>query len=168
MRTITLALMTLALVASAGCNDSNMSTWVMTGEDTDVKALLGTEVADGVIVGGLATWTSSSDVKWGPEPTGVGFFAQVEASWVIQSEDTAPIAPIPVTWLKHLEAVPYARVEFLDDIENDNFGNLEPQWVLGTKFLLTPDGTVGLAAEYSDGDQAPSDVLFGGFLHLRF
>lgn len=64
--------------------------------------------------------------------------------------------------------MPYARVEFLDDIENDNFGNLEPQGVLGTKFLLTPDGSVGLAAEYSDGDQAPSEVLFGAFLNVRF
>lgn len=83
MRIVTLALMIALLVA--GCSDSNMSTWVMTGENTDVKALIGTEVADGVIVGGLATWRSSSDAKWGPEPTGVGVFAQVEASWVIQS-----------------------------------------------------------------------------------
>lgn len=151
--------MLIVLLVAAGCND--VSTWVMTGQDTDVKALVMTEVADGVLVGGLATWTPSADVKWGPEPTGVGVCAQLEASWVIQAEDTKPMAPVPITWLSHLEVAPYARVEFLDDIENDNFGNLEPQWILGTKILLMPDGNVGLATEYSSGDQAPDDTYVG-------
>ena len=39
MKTITLALMTLALIASAGCNDSNMTAWGLVQPGADVSGV---------------------------------------------------------------------------------------------------------------------------------
>jgi hypothetical protein len=68
-------------------------------------------------------------------------------------------------WLEGLVAVPYAGVDFVDDVDNGNFSNLQPNWIFGTKFLLDPDGRVAIVAEYIDGDQA-RDINVG--LTARF
>ena len=149
----------LLVLLVAGCG--NMSTWVMTGQDTDLTTRIGMEAADGVEVGLTAKWDQSSGIEWGPEPEQIGPYAILTASWLIEQDDTGPAAPVPVSWLDGLVAVPYAGVDFVDDVDNGNFSNLEPNWIVGTKFLLDSDGNAAIVVEYVDGDQTRSDVNVG-------
>ena len=158
----------LAVVAClllAGCGESQVSTWVLTGQDTDTKALVGVNM-DGVEVGGVATWHPIDDATWGPEPTGAGFYVGADVSWILSAEDTPNASPIPISFLDGLNAVPYGRIEWLDDCDNGNFSNLEPQFIGGMRFLLDEKGRVALVAEHSSGEQAPDDVYIGA--NLRF
>ena len=41
-------------------------------------------------------------------------------------EDTPDAAPAPISWLENLHMTPYVGLELVDDIDNDNFGNLQP------------------------------------------
>jgi hypothetical protein len=155
-----IVMLTVLLVAATGCSDRAMTAWVMTGSDTDVKALVGTEV-QGIEAGAVVTWTQASDIAWGPEPTGLGFYIAGEASWLLTASDTGTPAPPGLQLLDGLTAVPYGRVEWLDAADNDNFGNLRPQYIAGTKFLLDEDGALAIVAEYSTGDFAPPDAYIG-------
>jgi hypothetical protein len=146
-----IVMLTVLLVA-AGCG--NMSTWVMTGQDTDLTTRVGIEAADGVEAGITAKWDCASEIEWGPEPDQIGPYAILTASWLVSQEDTGPQAPPPMPWFEGLVAIPYAGVDFVDDVDNGNFSNLQPNWIFGTKFLLDPDGRVAIVAEYIDGDQA--------------
>jgi hypothetical protein len=56
----------LVLLVAAGCG--NMSTWVMTGHDTDLTTRVGIEPVDGVEAGITAKWDCASEIEWGPEP----------------------------------------------------------------------------------------------------
>ena len=88
-------------------------------------------------------------------------FVKVSASWVAELNDTEPQAPVPVTWLQNLRVVPYGTVEWVDMADNDNFGNLQPQWGVGTDILLDSGGDFALFTEYSSGDLLPDDVYLG-------
>lgn len=164
IRKLLLLILLSAMFVCVGCDGGKMSTWVLTGQDTDLKTLVGYNA--GVEFGGMATWTPTDDIEWGPEPTGVGFYIGADTTWIVSATDTPDPAPFPIDLLDGLQTVPYGRVEFLDDIENDNFGNLEPQWVGGTRFLLNEDGDISIVVEYSDGDQASGDIYIGG--NIRF
>lgn len=144
----------------AGCGESRLTAWGLTGQDTDLTTRVGLEVVDGVEAGVTAKWVSANDIDWGPEPDVIGPYVILTASWLVTQEDTGPQAPPPATWLEGLKMIPYAGVDFVDDVDNGNFSNLEPNWIFGTKFVLDPDGRVAIVAEYIDGD-TPSDVFAG-------
>ena len=157
MKKVTGILIVLLLVA-VGCNEDKMSVWGLTGHDTVARVLYD---VDGIGLGATCKWPSSDEMKWGPEPSVVGACAIVEASWEASATDVDPKAPIPVTWLENLHAVPYAGVEIVDYIDDDRISNIRPNWIAGSKFMLKPDSRAALVVEYIDGDQT-RDVMVGG------
>jgi hypothetical protein len=152
----------LALLVG-GCDRPGMSVWTMTGQNTDVKTRLGADF-DGIELGGTLMWSPSDDIEWGPEPSGVGGYVAVEASWLVQSVDTETPAPPPISWLTNLIGIPYGAIEFVDIVDNDNVSNLQPQWIAGTKFKLDPEGIAAIVVEYSDGDTLSGEVFIGGLV----
>jgi hypothetical protein len=148
------------LFMCVGCG--NMSTWVLTGPDNDYKTLFGYN-ADSVEFGGLATWTSTGETEWGPEPSEIGFYVGADVSWELSANDTGTRAPFPIEILDGLTAVPYGRVEFVDDEDDDDFESFDVQFVGGTRFLLDETENVAIVVEYN-GDNRTVNV--GG--NVRF
>jgi hypothetical protein len=148
---------------TCGCGDRTLNAWLMTGQRTDASARLGTDIADGVEAGIAVDYERSSAIDSDEEPTRVGPYFVLTASWLIEQEDTGPAAPPPINWLANLVAVPYVGGTLMDYVDNERFGNLRPTWIMGTKFLLDPDGRAGITVEYWDSDIVPTDVAIGGF-----
>ena len=141
----------LVLLLVAGCGSGQVSTWALTAQDTDAKVLVGYN--DGWEAGVVATWHPTDDIPWGPEPTGIGGYVGADTTWLLTAEDTHESAIPPFSWLDGLRAVPYGRLEWLDLVENDNFGNLELKAVAGTRFLLDEKGRASIAVEYNEDDK---------------
>jgi len=156
-------LMVLSLVAIAGCEEGRMSAWALTSQDTDLIGRVGYDV-DGIELGATAKWHPADEIDWGPEPQAVGAYCIVEATWDVQATDTEPRAFAPVSWLENLHATPYVGIEVIDDCDNDNLSNLQPNWIVGTKFRVKPDGKSAIIVEYVDGDQQRGDVSIGAML----
>jgi hypothetical protein len=126
----------------------------MTGQDTDLTTRVGIEAADGVEAGITAKWDCASEIEWkwdcaseiewGPEPDQIGPYALLTASWLVEQNDTGPQAPPPISWLEGLVAIPYAGVDFVDDVDNGNFSNLQPNWIFGTNDQASDDTHVGI------------------------
>ncbi|KPK42088.1 MAG: hypothetical protein AMJ65_08180 [Phycisphaerae bacterium SG8_4] len=138
MRTVIVLMAMLLLV---GCGQS-MSIEAGRAQRTDLKTRLLVEVVDGVEVGPVATWTDAEELDNSPpEP----------------SQD--PAAPWPLPGLENVRLVPYATIEWLDYVDNDNWSNWQPQYGLGTEMELAEN--LYLYSEYSTGDTLPDDVYLG-------
>jgi hypothetical protein len=154
--------LSIVVIAIAGCGGGRVESAVLTGQRTDLKALVGYN-ADGVSVGAVATWDRSSGVDSTERPNAFGLYIGAETTWELTATDTPSSAPYPIDMLDGLTAVPYGRVEFLDNRANDNFGNLETVGVAGTRFELGESGDVSILVEYStDGPNGP-DTFIGPF-----
>ncbi|MHC4566459.1 MAG: hypothetical protein ACYTE3_11935 [Planctomycetota bacterium] len=165
MRQKLLWLLCLVVFMVAGCNENKMTTWWMTGQDTDLVGRVGYDL-DGIEVGATGKWHPSSEIDWGPEPDAVGAYMIIEASWEVRAEDTLEPAPPPVGWLDDFEVVPYGGLELIDDIDNGNFSNVQPNWIAGVKYKLGLEGAAAIVVEYVDGDQASGDVFVGGMVRF--
>ena len=165
MRVTKTILLGLLVVALCGCDGGQIGTTVLTGQDTDMVARVGLE-KDGISGGIVAKWTPSSEMEWGPEPDQIGAFVILEATWDVQATDTPDVAPAPITWLEELHMIPYVGLELIDDCDNDNFGNLQPNWIVGAKYMVNPDGNMAIVTEYVVSDLVPDDVYVG--LQYRF
>ena len=165
VRTIQTILLSLVVMVLCGCNENQIGTTVLTGQDTDLTARVGYG-GDGVEAGVVAKWTPSSDIAWGPEPDQVGLYVTVDATWILSAEDTPAFAPVPLLWLEQLDVTPYAGVEFVDDCDNGNFSNLQPNYIFGLRYTASEYENVAIVTEYVDGDQVSGDVLVG--LQYRF
>jgi hypothetical protein len=155
-----IALIIVLIVMAGGCNGGKIESAVLTGQRADLKVLGGYNV-NGISFGGVATWDQSSIIDSVERTSAVGFYIGAETTWQISAIDTPERAPVPFQWFDGLTMVPYGRVEFLDDISNDNFGNLENVWIAGSRFLLDESGKVSIAAEYSTGGPNGDDVFLG-------
>jgi hypothetical protein len=146
------AVLVLLSLITCGCNEGAVSTWAVTGQNTDLTTRVGYEV-DGVEAGVVGKYHPSSGVDWGPEPDVLGAYLIYHVTWDIQAADTPDAAPPPITWLQELHVVPYAGLELVDDADNGNFGNLQPNWIAGFKYMLDEDAQLAIVTEYADGDQ---------------
>jgi len=156
MRTVIVLMAMLLLV---GCGQS-MSIEAGRAQRTDLKTRLLVEVVDGVEVGPVATWTDAEELDNSPpEPSGAGVCIKLTASWVGGATDQDPAAPWPLPGLENVRLVPYATIEWLDYVDNDNWSNWQPQYGLGTEMELAEN--LYLYSEYSTGDTLPDDVYLG-------
>ena len=148
----------ILLVAVCGCSENRITTWVMTGQDTDLVGRLGVE-NNGTEVGGVIKYGVSDDITWGPEPEFAGAYLLFHLTQEVSIEDVGELSPLQ-PWLEQLHALPYAGLEVVGNTDS-RFRNAQPNWIAGTKFVLDPEANVGLVVEYSDGDQARGDVYVG-------
>ena len=157
-------LVVIVLLMAAGCADRDITASIMTGQRTDMKVLAGTEVA-GIGVGAVVAYDTSSAIAWGPEGSRLGFYIQGDPSWLLTAVDTEEAAPAGLSILDGLQVEPYGRIEWLDGSDDDNF-DVRPQWIVGTRWLLSEDGEIAIVTEYSTGDAEPSDGYIG--VAIRF
>ena len=146
----------MLLVALVGCEERQTTAWVMTAQDTDLTARVGS-LKDNVEVGGTAKYGVSSEIEWGPTPQSWGPYLLFHLTQDITVEDEPEASPLkPI--LDALHARPYAGLEL---VTNDELNDVQPNWIAGTTFTLSEDGDVGLVVEYLDGDQQSGDTHVG-------
>jgi hypothetical protein len=161
MKNTLLALVAVLLIAGCGENQ-RVTTWLLTSQHTDLTTRVGLEAVPGLEAGVTAKWHPTSDIAWGPEPNKLGPYFILTGSWEGFVIDTEPEAPPPFPGLEGLVITPYVGADFVDSVDNDNFSNLEPNWIVGTKTLLAEN--IAIVAEYIDGDEAEPDVNIGVFI----
>lgn len=157
MKTIRMLLI-VVLVGLMGCEESQMTVWTVTGQQTDLLARVGVEDSDGTEIGVEAMWDVSEDIEedqW--EPDLIGPYLIFNLSQEITITDTPEISPIK-DLLESLNARPYTGIAILGSrLDSD----IQPQYIGGTKFYLTPDSQWALAVEYTTGDVQPDEVYIG-------
>lgn len=164
MRTLTLTLMMGILVGSAGCNDNQKYTaTALTGQETDLTLRMGvvTENADlgSTELYATAKYLRSSEIPWGPEPDLVGAGIIFYPTFDIAIVDTPQPSPIK-SIIEALHARPYVLLELVAPVDGHQ-RKVQPNWAVGTLFVLDPVPNLGIKVEYIDGDQVERDTLVG-------
>ncbi len=165
------ALMIGLLVGVAGCNDNQrITTTALTGQSTDLVTRLGvvTENADlgSTEVYVTAQYLRSSKIPWGPEPDLAGMGIIFYPTFDVTITDTPQASPLQ-DMLESLHARPYALLEFVAPVDGEQ-RKVQPNWALGTLFVLDPVPNWGIKVEYVEGDQVEQDVLVGMSGEWRF
>lgn len=147
-----------------GCNnDQRMTATALSGGNTDLSARIGVRTGD-TEIGGLIKYVAKDDIEWGPEPDFGGGYILFYLSQDVTIEDT-PQSSILQPWLEALHAQPYAGLELVAACDTQSANDVQPNWIVGTRFTMTEDASAALVVEYIDGDQAAGD-LFLGFSYL--
>jgi len=151
----------LALLV-VGCN-GNMSTSVMTSQNTDLSVRAGGFVEPNTEVGAVVKYATSDELDWGFSPDIYGGYVLFHLTQEVSIEDT-PEPSILQPFLESLKARPYAGLELTGD-KRANY-RVQPNWILGTSFGLSEESNVTLNVEYITGDTSPDDVFIG--IQARF
>lgn len=155
-------LLTVASVLSllAGCSEQQLATTLMSGQDTDLKVLVGSRTGD-VEVGGVIQYTKKDDIEWGPEPTEVGVYVRYYLTQDVTVEDT-PQPSVFAPWLEQFHARPYVGLDLMGSTDR-SVRHVQPNWVIGTAFSLEDDvddvSRAFINVDYVDGDQAKGDTF---------
>lgn len=159
IKRILLVVVIVCALCFAGCSEQQMTTTLMSGQDTDLVARLGVRRGD-TEIGGVIKYAVADTVTWGPEPDFGGGYIIFHLTQDVTMEDTPSPSPLQ-PFLEALHARPYAGVELVADCDT-SVDNVQPNWVFGTSFTLTEDNPWALVVEYCDGDQAAGDLFIGG------
>jgi len=150
------------LCLATGCSNTKTTGWVLSGSRTDLIARVGLEIQeDGVLnhaeAGIVVKYGDSDEIKWEPEIAGGYLLFHLTQDVTIEDTPSpSPIGPI----LEALHARPYAGLEIVGNTDS-RVRNVQPNWIFGSRFGLSPDSSMSLVTEYSDGDQAAGDVYIG-------
>ena len=150
--------------AAVGCNDNQkLTTTVLTGQKADLTTRFGvlTENEDlgSTEVFVTAKYLRSSKISWGPEPDVAGVGIIFYPTFDLAITDTPQSSPIQ-EFIEALHARPYGGVEFVGPLDGEQ-RKVQPNWIIGTLFVLDPVPNWGIRVAYVDGDQQSSDVQYG-------
>lgn len=147
----------LVLLIAAGCGDSQVTAWGLTGQNTDLTLRGGLRQANAEVFGTVKYDVTSQAEFDDPDIMGGGIIFHLSQDATI--EDTlqpSPLGPL----LEMLHAQPYAGLEIVGGTDSTT-QEFQPNWIFGTAFTLGADGNFAVNVEYIDGDQMSSDVNVG-------
>jgi hypothetical protein len=141
----------------AGCGDSQLTAWGLTGQRTDVTTRIGVRQGDAELFG-TVKYNRSSGADWDdPDIAGGGvIFHLTQDGTITDTPDPSPIGPL----LEALHVRPYAGIEVVGDTDART-RDFQENYIFGTAFTVGPDGNIALTVEYIDGSQTSSDVNVG-------
>lgn len=149
------AILIIVLLLS-GCNESRMTTSVLSGQQTDLAFRAG--ILDGnTEAGAVVKYDVADEISWGPQPDAYGGYIIFHLTQDVTIKDTQEISPLQ-PFLEALHARPYAGLELVGD---RSLKDVQPNWIAGTAFTLSEGGNISLNVEYVDGDFNSSDVFIG-------
>lgn len=156
MKTFIAALIVSAILA-AGCGDSQITAWGLTGQNTDLT-LRGGLRSGNVEPFATVKYDVSSQAEYDdPDIFGGGvLFHLTQEATIEDTLEPSPLGPL----LEMLVGTPYAGAEYVGGTD-DATRDFQINYIFGTAFTLGPDGNFALTVEYVDGDQMPSDVNVG-------
>ena len=155
----------VALVGLMGCEESNMSTWALTGQQTDLVAGVGIGDANGATIGLEVVYDISEGIEEdGWKPSKIGPYIEFNLSQVASITDTPEFSPIGDI-IESFHAIPFIQLSILGSQDDSD---IEPNWMAGTKFYLTPESQWPIIFAYRDGDNDRNGMFVGGSAMWRF
>lgn len=166
-----IAVIVLALLVATGCNDNQrFTTTALTGQTTDLTARVGvlTENEDlgSTEVFFTAKYLRSSKIQWGPQPDLAGVGIAFYPTFDVSITDTPQVSPLQ-GMLEAFHARPYGLFELVAPIDGEQ-RKIQPNWAVGTLFVLDPIPNWGIRFEYGQGDQAVEEAQVGLSGEWRF
>jgi len=167
MRTLVTIMAVVLLMTAVGCNDEQMTAWVLTSPNTDLQVQLGMEIQSedpnsiGKTEFGLvAVYETASEIPWGPQPDRIGAYVDFFLTQLVQIEDSPQASPIKA-FLDDLNAQPYAGLAILVDVDGEQ-RRVKSSWHVGTLFTLDKASNIGLAVQYADGPGIETGGVYVG------
>ena len=163
-RKLMLVVIVALSLAVAGCSENqSMTMTALTGQNTDLTTRVGvlTENSDlgSTEVFATAKYLRGSEIAWGPEPDVAGVGIAFYPTFDMSITDTPQVSPLQ-DMLESLHARPYGLFELVAPLDGDQ-RKVQPNWALGTLFVIDPVPNWGVRVEYVEGDQIINDVLVG-------